>query len=126
MKSGVYWDWDPRLYSNKVNALVYELTRKNAMALFDLCVKLSPVDSGAYRASWTIAEGAPNYYFVGRQKPGMIALAPPSTPNVSTKFYRKLYVANGAPYASLIENGYSPQAPAGVMSVAVKLVGIIK
>lgn len=121
MKSGVYWDWDPRLYSNTVDALVFELTKKKAVAIYNFCVQLSPVDSGAYRASWTINEGSPLYTFAGRQKKGSATLPPPVLPNVSTKFYRKLYVANGAPYADLIEKGYSPKAPAGVMNVAIKL-----
>lgn len=126
MKRGVYWDWDPRKYSNTVDALVYELTRKKAVAIYELCIAISPVDSGAYRASWTISENAPTYKFVGRQPRGSVALGPPVTPNVSTRFYRKLYIANGAPYADLIEKGYSPKAPAGVMNVAIKLARNIK
>ena len=120
MKRGVYWDWNPLNYMNNVDALVYDLTNKKAKAIYQICVDLSPVDTGAYRASWTISEGSPNYTFVGRQPRGSVLPKPP-IPKISSKFYRKLYIANGSPYADLIERGYSPQAPAGVLKIAIRL-----
>ena len=126
MKKGVYWDWDPRQYSKTVDAMVYELTRKKAVTIYGFCIQLSPVDSGAYRASWTISEGSPKPMFVGRQRRGSSTLSAPAIPNVSTKFYRKLYISNGSSYAHLIEKGYSPKAPAGVLNVAIKLSSYVK
>lgn len=121
MKRGVYWDWNLTNYKNTVDALVYELTNKKAYQVFDICVAISPIDSGAYRASWTIQEGSPANYFIGRQPRGLPPLNKPSRPRLSTLFYRKLYVSNGSPYAQRIEDGWSNQAPAGVMSVAVNI-----
>lgn len=122
MKRGVYWDWDLNNYKRTVDALVYDLTRNKAIEVFDLCVQLSPVFTGGYRASWRISENAPANYYVGRQRPGNV-LPPPTAPRLSTQFYRKFYVSNGSPYAALIEQGWSNQAPNGVMSVAIKLAG---
>lgn len=124
MKRGVYWDWNPLDYKDTVDALVYELTTKKAVAIYNLCVQLSPVDTGAYRASWTISEGSPANFFVGRQPIGTLLSAKPA-PRLSTKFYRKLYVSNGSPYAGRIEAGWSNQAPAGVLNVAIKLADIL-
>lgn len=123
MKRGVYWDWNLLDYKRTVDALVYDLTRKSALKVFDLCVDLSPVFTGGYRASWTVTEGYPANYYVGRQIPGNV-LPKPSRPILATQFYRKFYVSNGSPYASLIENGWSPQAPNGVMNVAIRLASI--
>ena len=124
MKPGVYWDWNPLDYKKTVDSLVYELTKKRATEIFNLCVALSPIDTGAYRASWSVSENAPLNNYVGRQRRGSV-LPPPSMPKISSLFYRKLYISNGSPYASLIEAGYSPQAPNGVMRVAIKLSGAI-
>lgn len=125
MKRGIYWDKNPLEYKNTVDALVYDLTKKKALQVYELCVQLSPVLTGGYRASWRLTEGTPENFYVGRQPLGMV-LPPPSPPTkLSNLFYRKFYVSNGAPYAPLIENGLSDQAPAGVMNVAVKLAGKI-
>ena len=123
MKRGVYWDWNLNDYKRTVDALVYDLTRAKALAVFDMCVQLSPVFTGGYRYSWRISEGSPANYYVGRQTPGTV-LPPPTPPRLSTQFYRKFYVSNGSPYASRIENGWSNQAPNGVMNVAIKLVSL--
>ena len=120
MKRGVYWDWNLTSYKRTVDALVYDLTRSKALKIFNLCVAISPVDTGGYRASWTISEGSPANYYVGRQPRGSI-LPPPQTPKLSYLFYRKFYVSNGAPYAQRIEDGWSQYAPNGVMRVAIKL-----
>lgn len=124
MKRGVYWDWNLLDYKRTVDALVYDLTRNKALEVFDLCVELSPVRTGGYRASWRISEGYPANYYVGRQPEGT-HLPPPSRPILATQFYRKFYVSNGSPYAALIEQGWSNQAPNGVMSVAIKIAGTI-
>ena len=113
-KTGVSWKSNPKNFGIAVHARVYKLTRETAEKAFDLAVKLSPVDTGAYRASWAISEGAPVYKWVGRQKKGS-ELPPPSRPALSTKFYRKFYVTNGAPYAYKLEHGWSDQAPLGVV-----------
>lgn len=123
MKRGVYWDWNPLDYKQTVDALVYDLTRKKALEVFNLCVQISPIFTGGYRASWRISEGGPANYYVGRQIPGTV-LPPPSQPTLSTLFYRPFYVSNGSPYAALIEKGWSNQAPNGVMRVVTKIVGV--
>lgn len=118
--TGAHWDVSPANFGIGVHALVREKTRKTAIAIFEYCVKYSPVDSGAYRASWTISDYQ-NDYFVGRQKPGVVLPPPPTPQHLSTKFYRTFYVSNGAPYALLIEEGHSDQAPSGVVRQAIKL-----
>lgn len=121
MRRGCYTDIDLDKMSGKIGAMVYHATRQISIDVFNYAVRLSPVDTGAFRASWTINEGSPVYHFVGRQPKGTV-LPPPSAniAAISTKFYRKIYVTNGAPYASLIEHsGWSSQAPSGVLKPAI-------
>ena len=119
-KTGAFWSSSPTSFIGRVNARVYELTRSRALAIFEMCVKTSPVDSGAYRASWHISEGSPVYMYQGKPMNRAVVLQAPSAPKLSTKFYRKFYVTNGAPYALRIEHGWSNQAPRGVLRRAIK------
>lgn len=121
-KTGAFWRSNPTKFGETVHAQVRELTRKRALDIFEYCVDHSPLDSGAYRASWFISEGTPEYRFVGRQPRHAPELPPPETPKLSTLFYRTFFVTNGAPYAGLLETGYSDQAPTGVVREALKWV----
>jgi len=122
MKSGAYWDKSPSDYGEAIHAMVREKTRDTALAVYHYCIDHSPVDTGAYRASWTLTEGYPQNNWVGRQRRNGSVLSPPITPRISTKFYRELYISNGAPYAERIEYGWSDQAPLGVLRQAMRYV----
>lgn len=119
-KTGAHWSKSPKSFGEAVKASVYELTRDRALAIFDFVVKYSPVDTGAYRASWTISEGSPTYVYAGKPAIRGTVLPAPSAPKLSTKFYRKFYIANGSPYALALEHGWSGQAPYGVLRQAIK------
>jgi len=119
-KTGAFWDTNPMNFGDVVHAQVRKLTRNSAIAIHKYCVDYSPVDSGAYRASWNISEGSPEYKWVGRQNHWSSPLPEPAVPKLSTLFYRTFYVTNGAPYALLLEQGHSDQAPMGVMREALK------
>lgn len=120
-KTGAFWSSDITDFGSSIHAQVRELTRQRALAIFDYCVERSPIDSGAYRASWFISEGSPEYKWVGRQPRSGSVLPPPSRPQkLSTLFYRTFFVTNGAPYALRLEHGWSEQAPMGVVREALK------
>ncbi len=121
-KTGAFWDHNPLNFGDVIHAQVREKTRDDALAIYHYCVDHSPVDSGAYRASWNISEGYPEYVWVGRQPRNSAELPEPPTPKLSTKFYRTFFVTNGAPYALRLEYGWSDQAPEGIMRQALKWV----
>ena len=119
-KTGAYWDSTPLNFGDVIHAFVREKTRDSALKVFNFCVANSPIDSGAYRASWHVSEGSPEYNWVGKQPRNGNVLSPPPVPKLSTRFYRTFFVTNGAPYAERIEYGWSDQAPRGVMRQALK------
>lgn len=122
-KTGAFWDSYPKDFIGVVDASVYELTNKRAKSIFNNCITLSPVDTGAYRASWTISEGAPVFQYAGRQSAGTTLPQPNFVTTLPSKFYRKFFVANGAPYAQRLEDGWSGQAPLGVLRQAIRMTG---
>lgn len=128
MKRGCYTDINLDRMRNKIGAMVYYATRSHAENVGKFAIKLSPVHTGAFRGSWFLSEGHPSYVYVGRQpgrhSPNPTPLPPPRliTRHISTKFYRKIHVTNGAPYSYRIEHlGWSPQAPNGVLKQAIWL-----
>lgn len=72
----------------------------------------SPVDSGAYRSNHNRTIGAPLFTF----RKGTTNSIQPAPVPAGTIF--NMYVSNGAPYATKIEEGHSGQAPSGVYSLA--------
>lgn len=99
---------------------------KVAFDLFAAIVRLSPVDSGRYRGSWTLAAGdaneetlppppdswksgdGPYYRNLGKPDTGLLA------PVATLAALNVIWIANHLPYAERLEEGHSGQAPTGV------------
>ncbi len=87
--------------------------------LFRTAVKLSPVYSGAFRASWRISfNNVRADVTEGRTPLNPVRGAAFHWPS-GFKLGDTIYVSNAQPYAELIEYGaWSSQAPSGVLRVA--------
>lgn len=115
------WDVDPRNFITTVRDDVTALTNELAEEIFDGVVDKSPVDTGSFRASWNASVDQPVFnYVVGGNSQSPIG--PPSYPRIKAQFGESIHITNGAPYAGRLENGWSGQAPLGV--VAVTLAGL--
>lgn len=88
--------------------------------IFRAAVKLSPVYTGAFRASWRVAFNTP--------REDVTAGYAPTTP-IRGAYFRwpkgfklgdTVIISNNQPYAERIENeGWSSQAPYGVLKIAI-------
>lgn len=87
--------------------------------IFRAAVKLSPVYTGAYRASWRVS--------FNDVREDVTAGGPPEAPRRGAAFRwpkgfklgDDVIVSNNQPYAELIEYGWSKQAPYGVLRLAI-------
>lgn len=88
--------------------------------IFRAAVKLSPVYSGAFRASWRVSFNAPREDVTdGRPPPNPIRGAAFRWPS-GFKLGDTVIISNNQPYAEFIEyGGWSNQAPFGVLRVAI-------
>lgn len=94
---------------------VREVSRK----IFETCVKLSPVLTGSFRASWRIAYNAAD--------PSKTDWPYSGAPIGPAKFHwpqgfrlgDTVVISNSQPYAEELENGSSKQAPFGMLRLAV-------
>ena len=98
--------------------------RRIAMACYQEIVNASPVDEGTFRANWRVGFGAINRDFdntltekdIAQNTSQAFAMIG-SQPNL---LGTTIFISNSAPYAVRLENGYSRQAPAGVVGPVIR------
>jgi hypothetical protein len=87
--------------------------------IFRLAVKLSPVYTGAFRASWRVSFNQPRTDVTeGKSSEAPIRGASFRWPK-GFKLGDTVIISNNQPYAEELEYGWSNQAPYGVLRVAV-------
>ena len=100
---------------------VIQATRKLASDALFLVIKKSPVGNdekwqrpapkgyvgGQFRGAWQVSLG--EGLFSGEASSVLVGLQP----------YQSVYVVNGLPYAERLENGWSQQAPLGMVALTV-------
>jgi hypothetical protein len=103
-----------------IQKITLHLTQKTSqvlvllMAETDARLKMkSPVDTGRFRASWTLAVGQPDPSVAAAAQAGNVATPEPRIPAITVG--ATYYHANSLPYARRIEYGWSKQAPSGVV-----------
>lgn len=74
----------------------------------------SPVDTGRFRASWTIAVGQPDTHVQPPVAPGQ-TIAQPAPQIPALAIGQVVYLTNALPYARALEYGSSAQAPQGMV-----------
>lgn len=103
-----------------IQRITLHLTQKTAQLLMlvvaetDAQLKIrSPVDTGRFRASWTIAALQPSTAVAPAAGGGQTVTADPSIPAVTIGSV--VYITNSLPYARRLEYGWSQQAPNGMV-----------
>ena len=105
---------------------VTEVKRKVAFDAFDGVLRRSPVDTGRFRGSWRIAVGSPDLSVKPaekkRKKSNISKGTPPTGDEVQQLAKLKMvnnrddvHISNNLPYAERLNNGYSTQAPTGIL-----------
>lgn len=93
--------------------------------IFRSAVKLSPVYTGAFRASWRVSFNEAREDITA----GFIPQAPIRGAAFrwprGFKLGDDIIISNNQPYAERLENGWSKQAPYGVLQLSVALVALI-
>lgn len=86
-------------------------------------VQKSPVDKGRFKGNWSLSVGQIDSATTERTDPSggaTISRAAGAVSAYSTiEGFPVIYVQNNLPYASRLEDGWSSQAPAGVLGLTV-------
>ena len=91
-----------------------EMSRKYRafmLTIFNNVNQLSPVDTGRYRSNHVVSVGKPNFAY-SEGKGGFRGET--VITNIKDGKLPTVYFQNNLPYAEVIENGHSGQAPTGV------------
>jgi hypothetical protein len=97
------------------------IVKKTTIQLFSSVIEKSPVDTGRFRANWNVSFGSFDTTTTeetdpsGTQAKGRVyqALA-----NYQLKD-QSVFLGNSLPYAERLENGWSKQAPAGMVRLSI-------
>jgi len=119
MASSVFWKVSPNSLIAHVKAETESQVTKIAERIFNGVVSRSPVDTGSFRGAWTVSIGSPNYKYDRIGAKGSPAAAPTYPGVHGFKLGQSVYVTNAAPYSLRLEQGWSKQAPAGVLRVTI-------
>lgn len=100
--------------------------RKVIMTAFRTIVTTSPVDTGRFRLNWNTAIGFVDTRTTEATQSTRLG-APPTgkelenaSKGMKAKLGQTVYISNDLDYADRLENGYSKQAPSGVLHRSVR------
>lgn len=95
--------------------------RKIALELFSRVILKSPVDTGRFRANWQVAVGSvPDGTLSLEDKSGTATISRATATTAGVKAGDVIYLVNNLPYAQRLEDGYSGQAPAGMVGLSIQ------
>lgn len=106
-------------FVEKANGNIERAARQAVVLAAQGLIARTPVDTGQARGNWVFGAGAINYEVVdtrtdrtGSATQGAIAAAVMTVRIASVPY---LYVTNSLPYIQRLEDGWSQQAPAGMV-----------
>ena len=110
-----------RAFEAKTLDKMSRAARKVSLDAFSEVIRMSPVDTGRFRGNWQVA--------VGSMPSGTIEATDPSGNTVIARVQGAtaglnpgdvIYMVNNLPYAQRLEDGWSGQAPAGMVRLTVQ------
>jgi hypothetical protein len=109
-----------RDFEEKVEGRLLEVVQKIGLETLARVVMKSPVDTGRFRGNWNVSINSADYSTSADVDPfGGATIARGQTPILGLPEPEAIWVSNGLPYANRLENGWSAQAPAGMVAVTV-------
>ena len=109
-----------KLFKDQVEGKIVEATKLLAMEALQRVVMKSPVDTGRFRGNWRVTIGSPASTPISRiDKGGGTTIGVGSSVIGRINEPRVVYLTNNLPYAVRLEEGWSKQAPAGMVAVTI-------
>lgn len=97
-----------------------EVFQKVVIDVGGTLIRLSPVDTGRFKANWQFSTSTPgNGNLDDYDKSGSQTIAKIVSDAGSLTYGQTSYIYNNLPYAIPLEYGYSNQAPAGMVRITV-------
>lgn len=121
-KSVFQFKADLNKFAQQIGADVALVRKKVAFDFMERTVSRTPVDTGRARASWNMADGAPDSSVApeGARNP-QAAIDEALAKRLSVSFtqpFAVTWVSNALPYIEILEMGSSQQAPNGFVRIS--------
>lgn len=106
-----------RRWSDETQRKLDQVVRKVSIDAFSEVIRMSPVDSGRFKGNWMVGVNmVPSGYVWEQYDPaGGATIAEASGRVDVAEAGDVIWLVNNLPYASRLENGWSAQAPAGMV-----------
>ncbi len=104
-----------------VPELFSQFKRKIALQGLTGVVLKSPVDTGRFRGNWNVSVEKVDFStdLEKKDKSGQATINAGEEVIGQSKPYDVIYISNNLPYANRLENGWSDQAPNGMLALTV-------
>jgi len=108
-------------FENKVKNRLLVVPRKVALEVLRRVVMRTPVESGRARGNWQTSVGAPMVGETGRTDKSGGAVIGSAVPIIESWDASNvaIFLMNNVPYIQRLEDGYSDQAPSGMVKITV-------
>ena len=108
-----------RQFADKAGRNAELVFRKVSIDVLSRLVLRSPVDTGRFRANWQIGIGSVGYILDSFDVSGRKTIAEGTARIEKINLGQSVWISNSLPYGPRLENGYSKQAPSGMVKVTV-------
>lgn len=110
-----------KAFAEKAKAKQTLALRKIALDMFSEVILKSPVDTGRFRGNWQVAIGSvPQGTLEVEDKTGTVTINKADAVVQGLVAGQVIYLVNNLPYANRLEDGYSKQAPTGMVRETVQ------
>lgn len=107
---------DVRRFTIKAQGKMTAVVRKVALDAFSEVILRSPVDTGRFRGNWQVAIGAvPSGVLDLTDPSGAAAMSQVQATAMGLKAGDVIHLVNNLPYGPRLEDGWSKQAPGGMI-----------
>lgn len=99
-------------YKKVLEKRIMHIEKKGIEYLWNQLYVKTPVDTGAARSSWNISVNNPDYTFNKSKKSNALVIP-------EFKINETLIISSGCPYMSILNNGWSQQAPKNFIQISI-------
>lgn len=111
----------PAQWVDKTEKKMDLLVRKVALEMFSKVIMRSPVDTGRFRANWIVGIGSlPPGTLELNDKSGTATIGAATAKAAGVQAGDTIALVNNLPYSQRLEDGYSSQAPGGMVGLTVQ------
>lgn len=110
-----------RRWSEKTKGKMDQAVRKITLDVFSNVIRMSPVDTGRFKGNWQPAVGTmPGGVIEATDPSGNVVIAKVQGVTSDVEAGDVIYMVNNLPYAQRLEDGWSNQAPSGMVALTVQ------